>query len=238
MAELDSTQQQLGYNLLRVRLCEIYNKQIDPYRTFLCNVMPTISESQTVNYETFDPIHGPGSILSFVNTPSRTFQLGNVRLISRTSKEADSNIRYLNLLRSWTKPTFGQYAVTDYESGTGKVQASSESSKADPFSIAGRGPTTRVDVLGAPPKVLEFSAYSAYSKNPSLDNSGHINSVPVVVTSLGIQYPDDVDYISSTTGTPMPIIMALDISLTEVHSPTEYSNFNIAQYRQGKLVRF
>lgn len=239
MAETPDTKSQLGSNLLRVRLSEIFKEQIDPFRTFVCDVTPSISETQSVNYETFDPIHGPGSILSFVNTPSRSFQVSNVKLLSRTKLEADKNLRYLNLLRSWTKPVFGRYATTNYDPKTGMSPPKdkdipSHKNNQGVYSFQQQSATTRVDVLGAPPRVLEFSAYSTANDK----KVGHINGIPVVITSLSFSYPDDVDYIPTTNFTPMPIMMTLEISLTEVHSPSEYANFSIAQYRNGSLLRF
>lgn len=196
--------EQFNPDLLRVSLKE-YTKSA---RRFVCKVTPELSESQSVNYKTFDPVHAPGSILSYVNTPSRTFQLSSVKLLSRTKQEADYTLEKLYLLRSWTKPVFGKTTTAD-------------------------------DILGAPPTVLLLSAYTNNSStNEANKIKQNIKNVPVVITSLNITYPSDVDYIPSSEGTPTPIIMSIDISLTETHAPTEYAKFNIADYRDGKMVRF
>lgn len=232
--QAEGTRAALSRNMLTVRLSEVFRGQVDPLRTFICHASPIVAESQSVNYETFDPVHAPGSILSFVNSPSRTFQLSDVKLISRTSAEASRNLAYINLLRSWTKPVFGQgFTSTSVDKETNKTittqQTTQPSTGEQPFLRSNR------DILGSPPKVLEFSAYSSYNQQ----KYGNINGVPVVITTLNITYPNDVDYIpSKDNNVPVPIIMSIDIGLTETHSPAEYSRFNINDYRSGKMVNF
>ena len=57
---------------------------------------------------------------------------------------------------------------------------------------------------------------------------------------MSIPYPSDVDYIPTDdeNPTPMPTIMTLDITLIETHSPTEYENFSLDDYRIGNLIGF
>lgn len=199
---------------MRVRLTDFTsNSKVLADRTFVCYTTPDISEAQSVNYKAFDPVHAPASILSYINTPSRTFSLSNVKMISRTRQEADVTVQKMNLLRSWTKPVFGVGA-------TKEDKAINES----------QGATD--DMMGAPPKVLKFSAYAVDTQ------TGLIRGIPVVISSLSFTYPSDVDYIPSSTGIPVPVVLNVDISLTETQSPAQLANFNIAQYRAGKLVGF
>ena len=76
-------------------------------RSVSFKVSPDVTENRNVNYKTLDPLHMPGQIYVYGGTSSRTFQLSNIRLISRTTKEATENMRTLHLLRSWTMPYFG-----------------------------------------------------------------------------------------------------------------------------------
>lgn len=178
-------------------------------RMVVFQASPDIAESRTVNYKQFDPVHAPGSIMSYINTTSRTFGVSGVKLISRNREEAAANLARLNLIRSWTMPVFGK-------GGTGD------------------------DVLGAPPRILMFSAYSSNT------NTGNIYNIPTVLTSLNINYPTDVDYIPTsrnaewgvTEGTPFPVIMSIDLNLIETHSPTKYKAFSLMDYRQGKMGGF
>lgn len=91
--------------------------------------------------------------------------------------------------------------------------------------------------LGSGPDVLLFSAYS------EANFRGNIYRVPVVISNLGITYPDDVDYIPCGAGshenTPFPTVMQMDVTLIETHSPEEYANvFDLNMYRQGLLENF
>jgi hypothetical protein len=106
-----------------------------------------------------------------------------------------------------------------------------------------------VQLLGAPPMVLYLYAYSS-SVN---DNRGagsflrvNVNRVPVVITSLSIAYPNDVDYLPAGEGIDainqesesMPTKMEVTIDCVETHSPREYERFSLEDFYNGKLVSF
>jgi len=89
--------------------------------------------------------------------------------------------------------------------------------------------------LGSPPDVLYLSAYAGDGTTNAYE--GNINGVPVVMTSLDITYPSDVDYIpcegtggadDNLNGTPFPTVMSISVALQEIHSP---------QLKQRKLPR-
>lgn len=93
--------------------------------------------------------------------------------------------------------------------------------------------------LGAPPEVLYLTAYSdSVNTSGSLNKVSNITRVPVVITNLTITYPNDVDYIPTTSGEPFPIIMSISLSLVETHSPKEYELFDLFKYRKGLLPGF
>lgn len=178
------------------------------------DVTPEITESRNVNYKAMDPVHAPGQIMVFTNTQSRTFSMSGIKLVSRTPQEAEINLRKLQQLRSWCMPRFGMNSSTADDLGE--------------------------ELLGLPPPVLFLTAYSRSGTNPDsatlrLEN---INNVPVVITSLTIPYPTDVDYINTPAGVPVARIMTIDVQLTETHSPTEYDNFSLSQFRAGTLRNF
>ena len=184
-----------------------------------------VSETRSVNYKTIDPIHAPGSIYAYQNTASRQYNMSGIKLFSRTAEEATLTLARLNLIRSWTMPTFGKFTTPQGFNGTNFNMA---------FNRANQ------DVLGSPPKILEFSAYS------DITHRGNIYRIPTVITQLSIQYPTDVDYIPTAyvkgvnveVDTPFPVLMTIDINLAETHSPVEYTNFSISDYRNGKLTGF
>lgn len=190
------------------------------------DVTPDITESRTVNYKAMDPIHAPGQIMVYTNTASRTFSLGGVKLVSRTPEEAEINLRKLQQLRSWCLPRFG-------------MNSSTLSDEQRDNRVTGAGDLGE-ELLGTPPPVLFLTAYSRSGSNPDaatlrLEN---INCVPVVITSLTIPFPSDVDYINTPAGVPVARIMTIDIQVTETHAPQEYDTFSLSMFRSGTLRSF
>lgn len=107
-----------------------------------------------------------------------------------------------------------------------------------------------VQLTGAPPDVLYLYAYSTTSDNLTGQRFGktsNINRVPVVMSSLDISYPDDVDYIpvgdlndpfNHKLIEPFPVKMAVNLILLETHSPREFEQFDLAKFKAGTLVNF
>lgn len=191
---------------------------------------PEISESRSVVYRTTEIVHAPGQVLAYQQTQSRTFQINAIKLISRNSEEAEYNLRTLWIFRSWTMPRFGTSTLSS-ENRSERSKIPSMSYNADKLGAERRG---------EPPPVLLFSAYSTDS--PVGGKSAvaeHINRVPVVVQSLTIPYPSDVDYIPTAVNkVPMPTIMSVDISLIESQAPVDYERFSLSQYKKGILRGF
>lgn len=179
------------------------------------DAMPQISVHNTAKYSAIEPSHLIGSYYVYDNSPSATYSLSDVKLVSRNPKEAGENLKRILTLKSWTKSYFGK---TD-----------NLGSASDDLS----------QWLGSPPEVLTFSAYSTG------DSRGHIYNIPVVLTSLDINYPNDVDYIytgndtgDKINGTPFPSILTISLSLNEQHSAKDYESFNLHKYRNGILDNF
>lgn len=197
-------------------------------RTIVFKASPDIIENRNVNYKTLDPVHMPGQFHVYQNTSSRSFNVSNIKLISRTTEEADRNLATINLIRSWTLPYFGRSTLSEEQRlnrKTGK-QHFDTIDQQDRNNLFGR------EYLGAPPPVLKFSAYSDGRRTKN------IYKIPVVVINLTVPFPGDVDYIPTSDGTPVPIMQTLDLQLSEVHSPNEYEKFSLAAYRNGTLGGF
>ena len=204
------------------------------------DVTPEITETRNVNYKTLEPVHMPGGIHVYGNTASRIYNINNIRLVSRTREEASKNLYRLNVLRSWAMPYFGVnigsnlvgappdvLALTAYATG---LQDTANASS----SVAASG--TELDITTA----------------PSLKRmrATNIHQVPVVLTQISIPYPSDTDYIDTVElkpfndgtviegGVPFPTIMTVDMVLLETHSPREYANFDLSDYRKGLLDTF
>lgn len=210
------------------------------------DVTPDVNETTNVNYKTIDPIHAPGQIMAYSNTNSRTFNISNIRFINRTVEEADLNLKRLWILRSWTKPIFGQTTLSGRQREWRTELTALENKPREEYGTSGIGDSYRqnwfenqdlgAELRGKPPAVVLLSAYS---RPGSIGNTmEHINRVPCVIDQFSIPYPSDVDYIHTSTGVPMPMMMSLDVVLRETHSPLEYSNFNIFSYKNGTLRGF
>jgi len=192
-------------------------------------------------------LHAPGQIQVYKNTASRSFSISDLKLISRTATEADLNMKILWQLRAWTMPRFGNSSTLSADNRAERERGG----RKDHIEVFGKSDADFIygtELLGAPPEVLYLSAYS---KDIGADAVGstkpgtarweiaqHLNRIPVVIQQLTIPYPNDVDYITTSTGVPMPIIMNLDLSLIETHSPNAYEAFSLDDFRRGRLKGF
>lgn len=206
---------------------------------------PDIVEARSVNYKTVDPIHMPGVIYAYSNTSSRTYSLSNVKLVSRTPKEAQGNLEILQQLRTWCLPRFGSgKSIDENQKNRQSPEHLRQQRNFDASQLLGAGEVVRSDLLGSPPAVLLFSAYSKVGDGTQTNSSGtktlqNINRVPVLIQSLSIPYPSDVDYINAEgSNVPVPIVMTIDISLVETHSPLEYEKFSLDSFKLGLLPHF
>lgn len=208
------------------------------------DVTPDLSETRSVEYKSLNPIHMPGQIHVYGATNSRTFQLSNVRLISRNVREATKNIRILWALRGWTMPYFGDSGTLSATQKKNRNDVASGRLNLQNGDREYRKKKLGQELLGKPPNVLFLSAYSSLTTNVG-DTSAirrnfptHIHQVPVVITTLGIPYPSDIDYIPTLEGEPMPRVMNIDIQLVETQSPKRLESFSLQHYREGLLEGF
>lgn len=61
--------------------------------------------------------------------------------------------------------------------------------------------------------------------------------IPVVLKSLTVEYPTDVDYIPNINGTNVPVIQSVNFSLTEARTPAELTrgDFDLEKFKLGVL---
>lgn len=213
-------QEFINTNLFAVRLENPQNGDVIAFR-----VSPdSVNESRQAIYKQLEPLHMPGAVQVYTHTTPRNWQVSGVKLISRNGVEAEDNLQTVNLLRSWLTPYFGNSETK------GKDNYASE-------------------MLGAPPPVLLFSAYSdGKLKSKQQGNAkvggemgamGIVRNVPVVIQSLNIPFASDIDYIQTQkSNQPFPAVLSLDIALVETHAPSEFSNFDIIKYKNGVLDGF
>jgi hypothetical protein len=172
------------------------------------NTMPVIYETNTAAYETLSPAHMVGDFHVYSKSPSRAFEITDLKIVSRNQQEARANLERILIMKSWTKAFFGDTS----------------------------GPLSKdlMNWLGSPPEVLFFSCL------------GYFKKIPVVVESVSFTFPNDCDYIPTSSngenddlgGIPFPLVTTLSFKLLEQHSAAEYEQFNLASYRSGTLPSF
>ena len=229
-------------NPFKIRLVAQGAKTVnDRRRGVTFEVAPELNESRQVQYEFLDPVHAPGQIAVYKRSMSRRFQLTSVKLASRTPQEASVNLAYLWTLRGWTMPYFGTVGGKDgIRTGKSALASSSNDARNTDYIksiIQGITEGATQEYLGAPPQVLELSAYSRQGASSGINSIGHLYRVPCVIDNLSILYPTDCDYMPTDEAepTPMPTIMTIDISLVETQSPSQLSKFSLHDYRSGIL---
>lgn len=214
------------------------------------SVTPSFSENRTAEYTPVTPVHMPGSVQVYKHTNSRTFNV-TAHFVSRNVDDALKNMADLQKLRGWLLPYFGATNTL-----SGEQQAAREASnpgtqpqtpEQQDQAARQRVQTEGVQLRGAPPDVLYLYAYSTGANDLRGDGPKvNINRVPVVMTSLDITYPEDVDYIPvfvpsagvNSRTEPFPRKMDVTFALVETHSPREYEQFDLLAYKQGNLRNF
>lgn len=210
-------------------------------------VTPTLNEVRNVEYSSVQPVHMPGGIQVYKFTGSRTFDV-SAHLISRNVADALTNIQYLQTLRSWTMPFFGNVAEFSGMPTAATMLTPDQQFASGAQQIQNGGlDAGNISLLGAPPEVLYLYGYSTSSNDTrgQINNTNgiNINRIPVVLTNLNISYSEEVDYIpvqiTPTANTePFPIKMDISLTLVETHSPIEYEQFSLAAFKSGTLKNF
>jgi len=82
-----------------------------PGGTIVFEASSPLGESRSANYEGFNIVHLPTSIIAYRNTDGRKFGITG-KLVSRTVEEATANAGYVDLARTWVLPDFGASGAT------------------------------------------------------------------------------------------------------------------------------
>lgn len=81
---------------------------------------------------------------------------------------------------------------------------------------------------GLPPRIMNFSAYGQYM----------FNNVPVAIRTYTIQLQDNVDYVQTSFGTQVPLIMDINITLTYMPTPSKIKReFSLNSFANGSLIK-
>ncbi len=79
------------------------DSDFDEKKSVVFHATPQIQETGSASWNEIDSGRAPASILTYAGSPSRNFNI-SAKFISRTQKEANLTLRYVNLLRSWRLP--------------------------------------------------------------------------------------------------------------------------------------
>lgn len=177
------------------------------------NTMPTIYENNSAAYETLSPAHMIGDFHVFTKSPSRTFEINDLKLVSRNQQEARDNIGRVFTMKGWTKSYFGD--TTDH-------------------GASGNLSNELVNWLGAPPEVLKFSAIGFFNEIPVVLEKFSVN-FPNDVDYIPTASNGENDPLGNI---PFPLVTTISFTLLEQHSASEYETFNLQSYRTGTLPSF
>ena len=185
--------------------------------TFL--VMPQIVENRSVGYDAVAPAQFPGAFQKYKGTESVTWNL-TFTLISRTSDEATQNLIYINRLRGWTMPFYGQNTKNDPR---------------NPFSTK----------LGAPPPVLMLSGFRKGIVGPTpvvivqaaWDWPKDVDWIPAVdITATGVTNNGMSAAGISPKNIPFPTVINGTLNLVESFSTQQFNQFSLGDYRLGRMI--
>lgn len=151
--------------------------------TVVFKTTPQLTESGTVSAVDIGEIRSAGSVIVYLGSPSRTFNI-TAKFVSTTQKEADENWRYINILKAWRMP-----------------QSNSDE-----------------------PETIRLFAYDQTLKG-----------IPCLLMNIGIEWSDDVDYITASNGSPVPIIQQVTLSLKEVRNYDDINKFDYVSFKSGSL---
>jgi hypothetical protein len=62
-----------------------------------------------------------------------------------------------------------------------------------------------------------------------------LKGIPCFLQNITVEWPEDVDYIVNTDGTPVPIIQTVNLSLKEVRNWDDIQKFDYVKFKQGQL---
>lgn len=193
---------------------------------------PDISESGSASYYEIGEIRGPGSVLMYMGSPSRTFSI-SAKLIARTSDEAYRVDRQIHMLKSWRMP---ESYLGGIASGTPTI-----------LYLQGYGKMFKDIPVVLTDLSIEFSSeYDYIAGYTSSNNSSLVQDVLSYEQKYNAQGQRVYDvskpihtYVKKEFNSAVPIITSVSITLKEAHAVENVDgldSFDILQYRNGDLM--
>jgi hypothetical protein len=185
-------------------------------------ILPEIVENRSVEYEAVQPPQFPGAFQKYKGTSSVQWSV-NALLVCRTTDEATTNLMYVNRLRGWTMPFFGEKMA---ESANFKDRLG-----APPPVLTLHG--LRTNVIGPVPVVITSLNWNwprdvDYIPAYRITDAG-ISKSGVDLTGFPMVHSDEA------ASVPFPAVLSIAIQLVESRSVAEFNQFDLAPYRVGDL---
>ena len=193
-----------------ISLTEVWSGLVIPFR-----IMPEIVESRSVEYEAVAPPQSPTAFQKYKGTSNAQWTI-NATFACRTTEEATENLAFLNTLRGWTMPFFGQ-----------RLQKYGQD---------------WLNRLGAPPPILKLEGWRQNMVGPTYVVITSLNwNFPRDVDYIPAQRFDvgENGLISRVSDAPadvpFPTVMQVQIQLVEAFSTDQVNGFDLAKFRAGKF---
>lgn len=200
------------------------------------HITPEVAEARSVNYSEISDVRLPSSILIWMGSPSRNFNI-NAKFLARSPQEASDAFKNISLLKSWcvTNSPLGPITRQNVDTilhgtpsptdttapASGTETQETEKSLSETINISG-------PLFTDTPEVLLLEGYGE-----------QFRKIPVVITSLNITFPSDTDYIESPQGAWVPILHEISISLKEAREISDRAGaiggFSLSKFKQGTL---
>lgn len=179
----------------------------DPLTQFTVefDVMPEVSEIHNIEYEAISTPHMPTEFQKYKGTRTTTWQI-NGTFMCRTREEAKRNYIFMNNLRSWSKPYFGEKQRLQF------------------------GDTAR-GKLGGPPPVLKFSGWRGLIGTVPVVITQLNWNWPKDCDWIPCGVYDD-----EGREIPFPTVMTVNVAIVESFSPDQVNGFDLVAFRNGRMV--
>jgi hypothetical protein len=191
----------------------------DEQNQVIFEILPEIIENRSVEYEAVQPPQFPGAFQKYKGTSSVQWSV-NAIFVCRTTAEATRNLEYINRLRGWTMPYFGEFMA---QSSTFKDKVG-----APPPVLIFQG--LRTNIVGPVPVVITSLNWNwprdvDYIPASKLTDSG--------ITENGVDLTGTLNVDQNGATVPFPAVISVAIQLVESFSPAQFNGFNLGAYRVG-----
>lgn len=183
------------------------------------DIMPEVTEIRNAEYEALQAAQMPGEFQKFKGTKATSWQV-NASFTCRTRDEAEMNLAYINTLRAWTMPYFGDNKGRMAGAPPPVLQLYGYRG------LVGRVPVVMTSLNWTWPKDCDWipTTGSVNSRAPRRRRTSR--SLEIGTWTTG----DD----GGTT--PFPTVMNVQFTLVESFSANQFNRFDLESFKAGDMV--